>query len=118
MADFVRIGAVNDLAPGTMKEVLVGQTPILVARIGDAYYATQGRCPHMGGILSKGKLDGTVVTCPRHSSQFILTDGKVVRWMKGKGFMAAIGKILKHPRPLKTYPVSVENDNIFVKIDK
>jgi 3-phenylpropionate/trans-cinnamate dioxygenase ferredoxin subunit len=116
MPESIKVGNASEFAPGMMKEVWAGQIPILIARIGDAYYATQGRCPHMGGILAKGKLDGSVVTCPRHGSQFVLTDGKVVRWMKGKGFMAAIGKILKHPRPLKTYPVSVENDNIFVKL--
>ena len=27
-----------------------------------------------------GKLDGTIVTCPRHYSQFDLADGRVVRW--------------------------------------
>ena len=117
MPESIKVGSTSELAPGTMKEVWAGQLPILIARIGNAYYATQGRCPHMGGILAKGKLDGNVVTCPRHGSQFVVTDGKNIRWMKGKGFMAAIGKILKHPRPLKTYPVSVENGSIFVKID-
>ncbi len=117
MPESVKVGSAKELAPGTMKEVWVGQIPILIARIGDAYYATQGRCPHMGGILAKGKLDGTVVTCPRHGSQFVLTDGKVVMWMKGKGLMAAIGKILKRPQPLKTYQVIVESGDIFVKVD-
>ena len=117
MPELIKVGSKNELAPGMMKEVWAGQVPILIVRIGDTYYATQGRCPHMGGILAKGKLDGTVVTCPRHGSQFVVTDGKVVRWMKGKGLMAAIGKILKHPRPLKTYPVSVESGDIFVKVD-
>ncbi len=45
----------------------------LLARVGDKYYAADNRCPHMGGKLSPGKLEGTVVTCPRHGSQFDLT---------------------------------------------
>ena len=117
MADFVTVGTVNELAPGTMKEITVEGVPVLLAKIGDKFYATQGRCPHMGGILAKGKLEGAVVTCPRHKSQFALTDGRVIRWMKGSGLVAAIGKTLKSPRGLKTYELKIENGNIQVKIE-
>ena len=117
MADFATVGTVNELNPGTMKEVTVAGVPVLLARIGDRYYAAQGRCPHMGGILANGKLEGNVVTCPKHSSQFAVTDGRVIRWLKGSGFIAAVGKTLKSPRPLKTYPVKMENGNILVKVE-
>ena len=33
----------------------------------------------MGCSLARGKLDGTTVTCPCHSSQFDVTSGAVVR---------------------------------------
>ena len=117
MADFVTVGTVNELAPGTMKEVTVEGAPVLLAKIGDKFYAAQGRCPHMGGILANGTLEGVVVTCPRHKSQFDLTDGRVIRWMKGSGFVATIGKTLKSPRGLKTYELKIENGNIQVKIE-
>jgi nitrite reductase/ring-hydroxylating ferredoxin subunit len=117
MADFVTVGMANEFAPGTMKEVTVAGVPVLLARIENKFYATQGRCPHMGGILAEGILEGAVVTCPRHKSQFSVTDGRVIRWMKGSGLVSAIGKTLKSPRPLKIYPVKVENGNIMVKIE-
>ena len=117
MADFVTVGTVNDLASGAMKEVTVKGAPVLLAKIGDKFYATQGRCPHMGGILTKGTLEEAVVTCPRHKSQFNLTDGRVIRWMQGSGLAAAIGKTLKSPRGLKTYELRIENGNIQVKIE-
>lgn len=117
MADFVSVGAADQLTDGKMKEVLVGKTQVLLARIGGNYYATQGRCPHMGGILANGRLDGSMVTCPRHGSQFIVTDGKLVRWTNWTGLMLTIGKMFKSPRGLKTYPVKIENGNIMVKVD-
>jgi nitrite reductase/ring-hydroxylating ferredoxin subunit len=117
MADFVAVGTVNDLTPGMMKEVTVDGVPVLLARIDDKFYATQGRCPHMGGILANGKLEGEVVTCPRHKSQFAVTDGRVIRWLKGSGLVATIGKTLKSPRGLKTYAVKVENSNVMVKVE-
>ena len=59
----------------------------------------------MGGKLSEGDLNGTVVTCPRHGSRFEVTDGTVVRWLKGTGLLATIGKMIKSPRPIRTYPL-------------
>ena len=116
MADFTEIGKANELNEGTMKEVSVQGQNILLAYIGGKYYAVDSRCPHMGGNLSQGKLEGTVVTCPRHQSQFDLKDGKVVRWLKGSGFTSVIGKLMKQPTSLKTYEVKVENGTIFVKV--
>ncbi len=116
MGNFMPVAKAGELADGTIKEVTVQGYPILLARVGDRHYAVNGRCPHMGGILAQGKLEGTVVTCPRHSSQFDLTDGHVVRWLKGSGLLSAIGKTLKSPRPLTVYPVKVEKDDILVEV--
>jgi 3-phenylpropionate/trans-cinnamate dioxygenase ferredoxin subunit len=123
MADFVEAGKTGELADGAMKEVSTQGQPILLALVGGRYYATAGRCPHMGGHLSKGKLEGTVVTCPLHGSQFDLKDGKVVRWVGGAGIMSTMGKAMsaigaaaKTPRPLITYEIKIENGKILVKV--
>ena len=70
----------------------------------------------MGGNLSQGKLEGTLVTCPKHNSQFDLKDGRVVRWLKGSGFVSAVGKALKSPRLLVTYNVKAQDDKIIMEI--
>jgi 3-phenylpropionate/trans-cinnamate dioxygenase ferredoxin subunit len=116
MGDLVQVGDTGELADGTMKSVLVKGREILLARVADAYYAADNRCPHMGAKLSQGKLEGTVVTCPRHGSQFDLTDGGVVRWLKGSGLIFKVSKALKSPRPLVTYNVKVEGDRILIEI--
>lgn len=116
MADFVEVGKTVEMVNGAMKEVNIQDKPILLARVGEKFYAAQGRCPHMGGILSKGKLEGTVVTCPRHGSQFDLKDGSVVRWVKGTGLLPAVLRAMKSSRKLQTYEVKVENNRILVKV--
>jgi 3-phenylpropionate/trans-cinnamate dioxygenase ferredoxin subunit len=116
MGNFIPVAKSGELADGTMKEVTVQGRPILLAKVGDRYYAADGRCPHMAGVLTQGKLEGTVVTCPRHSSQFDLTDGHVVRWLKGSGLISAIGRTLKSPRPLTVHQVKVEKDDILVEV--
>ena len=116
MANFVQVGKASELQDGTMKEVLVQKREILIARVGGKYYAADNRCPHMGGKLFQGRIEGTVVTCPRHGSQFDLRDGRVVRWLKGSGLMSKIGKALKPPRSLSTYNVDVQGDKILIEI--
>ena len=45
---------------------------LAVFRIGDAVYAIDDSCPHAGGSLSNGKLQGTRVSCPVHGLKFNL----------------------------------------------
>jgi len=115
MAEFTEVARTDELKRGTMKSVMAGGREILLARLGDTYYATDGRCTHMGGELSRGRLDGTVVTCPRHGSQFDLSSGRVVRWLKG-GLLSKMAGAIKRPSNLTVYEVKVEGDRILVKI--
>ena len=116
MGGMIEVGKSGEFKNGTMKEFVAEGHEILIARVGDEYYATDNRCTHMGGGLSLGKLEGTVVTCPRHGSQFDLKDGRVVRWLKGPGFLSMLGKALKSPRPLSRYNVQVVDDKILVEV--
>ena len=116
MGKLIRLANINELAEGTMKKYQVEDKEVLIAKVEGKYYAAQNKCPHFGGDLSKGKLEGTIVTCPRHGSQFNLTDGSVVRWLKGTGLISSIGKTLKSPQKLSTYQIKVDGQDIMVEI--
>ena len=116
MSNLIEVGRTNELEDGSIKETLVRGRQILLARVGDKYYATENHCPHMGGKLSQGKLEDTVVTCPLHGSQFDLVNGQVVRWLKGSGLISKVSKVLRRPRPLIVYNVKVKNDRILMEI--
>ena len=116
MGSFIEAAKTDEFRDGMNKKVLVEGHEILLARGGDDYYAVGNRCPHMGGKLSDGKLEGTIVTCPRHSSQFDLKNGEVVRWLKGSGLISSLGKALKSPRPITTYKIEVKSDSILVEL--
>jgi 3-phenylpropionate/trans-cinnamate dioxygenase ferredoxin component len=116
MAKLNRIANINDIAEGAMKKFQVGGAEILVARSGGKYYAAQNKCPHFGGDLSEGKLEENIVTCPRHGSQFNLADGSVVRWLKGSGLIAYLGKTFKPPQKVSIYNVKVDGQDILVEI--
>ena len=116
MSSLVEVSKTSELKDGTMKDVSVNGREILLAKVGDKYYAADNRCPHMRGKLSQGKLEGFVVTCPLHGSQFDLRDGQVVRWLKGTGLISTVGRALKSPRPVVTYNVKVKGDKISIEI--
>ena len=68
-----------DLADGESGRALVGDTPVLLVRHGDALHALHDRCSHRGCSLSDGEVEGEVVVCPCHGSRFDLRDGSVRR---------------------------------------
>jgi 3-phenylpropionate/trans-cinnamate dioxygenase ferredoxin subunit len=115
MSEFVEVAKLSEFNPGTLKMVRIGEHEYLLARLQDKYYAYDNRCPHLGGNLSAGKLQGTILTCPRHHSQFDLTDGHNVRWTDWTGLQLWATKLLKSPRPLHPYEVKIENGKILIK---
>ena len=118
MEGFVEVGSSLELADGEMMTVEVDGHEILIARADDRFLVSDNRCPHMGGRLADGVLDGTVVTCPKHHSQFDLTDGHVVRWTDWRGATLTVAELIRHPRPLRTYEVLVEGGKVFVGPEK
>ncbi|MEE8352979.1 MAG: Rieske 2Fe-2S domain-containing protein [Dehalococcoidales bacterium] len=106
----------DDLADGAMTELWLEDFRVLLARVGDVCYAADAACPHMGGRLAHGHLEGTIVTCPRHGSQFDLKDGQVVRWLKGSGPVPRFFTWLKPPRRLRTYNVKIERGEVLVAV--
>jgi 3-phenylpropionate/trans-cinnamate dioxygenase ferredoxin subunit len=114
MGEFTEVSKIDELKNGTMRAVSAGGREILLAKVGDKYYAVDGRCPHMKGDLSQGKLEGTVVTCPVHGSQFDISNGRVVRWLRG-GLMSKLSGALKTSKDLTVYNVKVEDGRVLVK---
>ena len=118
MSRLVDVGAAEDLVDGAMKVVTAEGRDLLLARVGDGYYAADERCPHMGGRLSQGQLEGRVVTCPRHGSRFDLSHGHVVRWTRWSGITFTMAKVLKPPRPIQVYQVQLEGDRLLVDLER
>ncbi|MGZ7048989.1 MAG: Rieske (2Fe-2S) protein, partial [Methanobacterium sp.] len=50
---FVEIAATNELVDGNKKMVKFNDHELMLARVGDNYYCSDNRCPHMGGNLSQ-----------------------------------------------------------------
>lgn len=108
MEVFGDLVAVDDVPEGGMVQVEVDGHALLVAKVLGAFYVADAYCPHLHGHLWKGTLEGTVVTCPRHHSQFDLADGSVVRWTDWTGAVKSVAQAMRHPRPLRVYESGTE----------
>jgi 3-phenylpropionate/trans-cinnamate dioxygenase ferredoxin subunit len=105
---FVKVADTSDIPNGKMKMVKLEEKEILIANINGNYYAIANRCTHAGGDLSKGSLEGSVVTCPKHGSKFDVTTGKVV---SGPKILFLHPKINDEP----SYELKVEGNEILLK---
>lgn len=75
----VRVAARNAVAAGEMAVFDVAGTKVNVASTEGCLYAFDDTCTHRGCSLANGELDGTIVTCACHGSQFDVTSGVVLR---------------------------------------
>ena len=83
---------------------------ILIAKKADKIYAISDKCPHLGTSLCKGAIHDGVVTCKSHGTKINIENGQVLE-------NAHIG-FLKFPtKDAKTYPILIENNQVFVMID-
>lgn len=73
-----RVGRSEDFLAGRGRPVFYSRWRIAVFRAGPRLYAIGHDCPHQGGPLSQGTLDGPCVVCPLHGWAFDLQTGRSV----------------------------------------
>jgi 3-phenylpropionate/trans-cinnamate dioxygenase ferredoxin subunit len=106
---FKEIAKIDQIPAGTMKGIDFEGKYILVSNVSGKYYAIHGKCTHAGGDLAKGKLEGNVVTCPRHGSKFDVTTGKTISGPK-------IGFLKLNTKDEPPYSVKLEGASIQVDL--
>jgi len=98
----VQLGLVKDVPSGAIKGFKAGDKGVLVSNFDGKFYAIGDKCTHRGCSLSKGRLEGEVVTCPCHGSRFNVKTGANVKGPAGV------------PEP--AFPVTIEGDGIWVDV--
>ncbi|GAC1416738.1 MAG: nitrite reductase small subunit NirD [Candidatus Velthaea sp.] len=76
-SEYVPVAKVTEIAAGSGKAFTVGKREIAVFNIEGTFYALDNTCPHQGGPLAEGWIEGTTVTCPWHAWCFEMSDGKM-----------------------------------------
>ena len=76
MANWRPVARLADCPPGSARELVVAERVLALYNIEGAFFALDGVCPHQGGPLGKGTLEGCIVTCPWHGWQFDVASGR------------------------------------------
>jgi len=102
--EWARVAAVEDVPAGSGRFVLIGDHELAVFHLvePERFVVTRNSCPHAGGNLSAGAVEGSVVTCPWHFWPFDLDSGQCT---------------LAANVQLRRYPCKVENGEIFARLD-
>ena len=101
MANWIRVAAVVDCPPGGSLELVAGDRIVALMNVDGQFHALDGVCPHQGGPLGKGELQGKIVTCPWHGWQFDLKSGDC---------LSSPGESVDR------YEVRIDGDDIQVKV--
>lgn len=75
MGALVKAAKKSEIPAETGKYVEIQGKEIALFNVGGAVCAINHVCPHQGGPLAEGGLEGKVVTCPWHGWQFDVTTG-------------------------------------------
>ncbi len=72
------VGPAGDAPVGALRRVEAGGRAVCVGRLGGSWIAFDDTCTHEECSLSEGELDGSVVVCPCHGSEFDVRTGDVL----------------------------------------
>lgn len=98
----IKVATVDALPHDGMISVVAHSTEIVIARVGETFYALDDWCTHASGLLHQGTLlpETCEVRCPIHSGTFNLRTGLPTR--------------LPARVPVGTYSVTREGDDILL----
>ena len=72
---FLRVANLDEIPTDRGLHIRVGGIEIGLYRVGEAIHAMEDACPHAGFPLSRGRLEGCVVTCAAHGLPFDIRTG-------------------------------------------
>lgn len=100
MEEFETVARVDEIAPGTAKQFIVGGEPIAIINVDGEFFAINDLCTHEEYFLSCGTVDGQEIECFMHCAVFDVKTGAVLNPPAEK--------------PVDTYPVRVVDGMIQV----
>ena len=101
MSGFVKLATLEDIPPGSAKEVEHDGRIYALFNVKGRITAIDGLCPHQGGPLADGHLEGDCVSCPWHGWEFDVRTGK-----------SSMGSAMKQ----QVFNVKIEGSEILVQI--
>jgi naphthalene 1,2-dioxygenase system ferredoxin subunit len=103
MSNWINALAADDLPTDDVLGVNVEGRDVAIYTVGNEVYATDNICTHGQARLCDGFLDGHEIECPLHQGKFDIRNGQPT--------------CLPVTEPVRSYPVKIEGNRVFVQID-
>ncbi|HZT97872.1 MAG TPA: bifunctional 3-phenylpropionate/cinnamic acid dioxygenase ferredoxin subunit [Chloroflexota bacterium] len=93
-----------DVSSGDAACIKLDDRFLAIYNVDGEFFASDDSCTHEEASLAEGFLEDHLIECPLHGSQFDVRSGEVLS--------------LPAVRPLRTYPVRLEGDDVLVELDR
>lgn len=100
--NWIEVGPTNSIDEEDVIRFDHQEKTFCVYRLKDGFYATDGICTHEAVHLEDGLVMDDEIECPMHQGIFNIKSGEAVSPPACKD--------------LKTYPIKIDNDKIFIKL--
>ncbi len=102
MPTFTKLTVQSQLPPADeAKEFTCGARTICIANVRGSYSAMDNVCPHRGGPLGQGMIEGSKVVCPWHGWAWDTQTGQATQDSRMK---------------VAVYPLKLENGDVLIEI--
>ncbi len=98
----VQLCSTSNIHHRDLKQFNIKELEILVVNLNNQFFCLDARCSHAGAPLVESELNGEIIICPWHGSQFNINNGVVIKGPATK--------------PLKVYKSVVDGNFLFVEI--
>ncbi len=97
----LKVASLQQLPPGAVTEVVHGEAVYALCNVDGDIRCLDGTCPHAGGPLGQGTLNGATLVCPWHGWEFNAQTGV---------------NDFDDDVQVKTFPVVVRDDEILIDV--
>ncbi|MCK5453179.1 MAG: non-heme iron oxygenase ferredoxin subunit [Calditrichia bacterium] len=102
MSQWIKVGSEDSFA-GDVQQFEHNGKPIAIFHLEDGYFAIEDTCSHEEASLSEGEIEDGQIECPLHGAMFDIRSGKNVT--------------LPAVLPVTSYPVKIEDGEIYVEVE-
>jgi len=100
---FTKLTKINLVLEGKILVIKTKYCNVALTKLNGDIIAFEDVCTHDGEIISCGKLEGEIITCPRHFAKFNIITGSVVA--------------KPATEPLAVFKVNVNGDDVEVDLE-
>jgi nitrite reductase/ring-hydroxylating ferredoxin subunit len=117
-----RVAALSEVREDKGFCVKTKDVNLVLVKLGGMVHALENRCPHLGLPIGRGKIEHGEIVCPFHGSRFSLVTGQNTDWVsavagvKIPAWSRALLSLGRKPQPVRTFPVSVEGQDVYVDV--